>query len=196
MQPRMLGLAGIVLVAAALAGCTGNFDVKQTEPLRIALEGAPAQVDLNDRDAREREIVLITPTATTTGPLVVKFDVTATQKSNTTPTIIIIVKDRDSGQTLARKDAVVSNTTATSLDVDIKGRDNVVVLTQVINGSAIVNVAAHKASATQATSDGGTSVSGGTNTTATGGTTVTSGGTNTTATGGTGTNATGTVTYP
>ncbi|MCA1812433.1 MAG: hypothetical protein LC624_00605 [Halobacteriales archaeon] len=194
MKPGLL-IIGAAVLAVALAGCTGggNFNVKQTEPLRIALEGAGVSSDIDQQTAPQKEIVVEKQTTVK----VIRVDVTARQTSAQPSKVLIIVKDKDTGQALQQKEIDVQNTTQQSLIVNVQGNNNVVVVTQALQGAANVNVAAHDASATQ-TNGGTTSTS--TNMTSSTDTTVTGGNvTGGNATGNTTSTATvdqATTTYP
>jgi hypothetical protein len=170
-------LALLTLATVAVAGCTGggNFDVRQTEPLRVRLEGNPVQTNLDSTNS-QREIIV--EKAVTTQ--IIRLNVDAQSTQNTNPIVIVIVKDKDSGVTLGQKELNVQNNSRTTFDVDVKGKNNVVVITQVQGGSAIVNVAAQDATSQQVVQPGTTT--GGTNQTATNTTSSTTTNTNTTTT--------------
>lgn len=47
-------------LALALAGCTGSFEVDQTEPFRIQLEGEPETVTVRDTDTEAQRVTIET----------------------------------------------------------------------------------------------------------------------------------------
>lgn len=55
----IIGVASTFLVLA-LAGCTGGFQVDQTEPFRIQLEGAPETVTVRESDTEAKRVVVET----------------------------------------------------------------------------------------------------------------------------------------
>jgi hypothetical protein len=47
-------------LALALAGCTGSFQVEQTEPFRVQLEGEPQTVTVRDTDTEAQRVTIET----------------------------------------------------------------------------------------------------------------------------------------
>lgn len=62
MQHSLLAGGLLTICALVMAGCTGtgNFDVQQTEPFRVQLEGAPQTVVVSDGDSEAKEVVIDT----------------------------------------------------------------------------------------------------------------------------------------
>ncbi|HUR24901.1 MAG TPA: hypothetical protein VM327_02675 [Candidatus Thermoplasmatota archaeon] len=86
-----LGVAS-VLALMALAGCTGSFDIDQTEPFRVQLDGAPQTVVV--REGAEPREVNVQTCPDTTDPcdvedVEVKFDVTRTSTEACSIKVII-----------------------------------------------------------------------------------------------------------
>ena len=184
---KLLPLACIVAFAAiAMAGCTTKIETQQTEPFRIQLEGAPRTVNVDDGQApKQVEVVTCgstsTCSSTETKPIEVTVDVTP---SSGPCSVKITVKDKATGETLDTRTVSAggntssgnSTTTVTTTQtvtssqqtvtqnivVNVKGKDNLVVITEAQQGSAQVNIAARNASTTV---DNGSSGSGSASTT-------------------------------
>lgn len=159
-------------ILMSLAGCTGNFDIKQTEPLRIQIDGAPqeTQVAADGRASERSEFKIESPDSVEVVKVVVEVKVvdaagpagSTSSAANTSgpnatqPTdgdderavVLVIVEDRDKKEKIAeRRVESQGDATQVSLDVDVKGRDNVVIITQAVEGMADVNVAAKSSEA-------------------------------------------------
>lgn len=98
-----IAVAAAVL-ALALAGCTGGFQVDQTEPFRIQLEGAPETVTVRDSDAEPQKVVVETcrddADPCDVEEVEVQFEVT--QVSSGPCKVLVTIQDED-GQTIATK---------------------------------------------------------------------------------------------
>jgi hypothetical protein len=112
-------LAGVFVVAAlALAGCsgTGNFDVQQTEPFRVQLEGSPQTVTVSDDDAEGREVVV----DTCNDPCDDAGDSAVNVKVQVTPTVAsacivkITIKDKTTGEVLEEREVDASSGSASA----------------------------------------------------------------------------------
>lgn len=57
--PTLFAVCALAL-SAGLAGCTGSFDVDQTEPFRVQLEGGPETVTVSDTDTEAKRVVVET----------------------------------------------------------------------------------------------------------------------------------------
>lgn len=99
-------LAGVLVLAGlALAGCTGtgNFDVQQTEPFRVQLEGSPQTVTVSDHDAEGKEVVVDTcndPCDADVSSVLVKVNVVPQGAC----VIKVIVKDKSTGEVLEERE--------------------------------------------------------------------------------------------
>lgn len=188
MQHRLLSGSLLTMLALVMAGCTGtgNFDVQQTEPFRVSLEGEPQTVTVRDDDREGKEVVIDTcadPCVGNNDDCVDACDVNVKVEVKPTSTdacrIMVIIKDRDSGEVLDQVeidgnggdvdgDDTTATTTGTTgngtttatltgdsggdtnvivqnIVVNVKGKDNIVVLTQAIEGSADVDISAASA---------------------------------------------------
>ena len=145
MRSRSVWLASVTAIALLLAGCVGQFEVRQTEPLRIQLEGEGAEARISAEDGedgvREREFVVVRERTEVTQ--VVKVNVQARQTSSQPATVVVIVRDQDTNETLQQETVQVENTTTSTLTVNVEGDRNIVVITQALDGSAVVNVTAN-----------------------------------------------------
>lgn len=188
MHHRVVLAAGL-LVAAVLAGCTGNFDVKQTEPLRVRVEHVGAdgttgttgttgtaasrvsvKVDADggdgarqtivvDRDVEvERIDVVVTVTAVATGGTVVTNGTggngtggnetggnqTGGDGTGTTAggdVVINVIVQVQGGEILSQQQVTATGGAGNAtLNVDVKGKDNVVIITEAVQGAATVDV--------------------------------------------------------
>jgi len=203
---RFAWVAACLLVATALAGCTGNFNVKQTEPLRVRLEGGEAgaspstgtsatsvRVHVDSASGATQQRVIVDKPATVENMIVnvnvvaaavsssggtttgtntnttVEGNATGNQtggnttggnttstgstSTNTTatastgPTIVNIIVQTQAGETLSQKQVTVEpGATGTgTLNVNVKGKDNIVIVTQAVQGIADVDVSANPA---------------------------------------------------
>lgn len=165
-----------VLALMGLAGCTGSFDIDQTEPFRVQLDGAPQTVVVRE-GAEPREVNVQTCDADPCDVEEVDVQVKVTKTSTEACSIKVIVKTV-SGEVLGERiidvgsaDGSVTpaptgnetgngtgNATSTAppasssdviiqnLIVNVKGNKNVIVVTQAIQGEANVDIQAIKAS--------------------------------------------------
>lgn len=62
-------------------------------------------------------------------------------------TVVVLLKERDTGRIVEERTVVVERGNTTNLFVNTTGKDNVVVVTEAVSGTAQVNVAAQQASA-------------------------------------------------
>ncbi|MGQ0534638.1 MAG: hypothetical protein ACT4PT_01025 [Methanobacteriota archaeon] len=165
-----------LMLTGALAGCTGQFDVDQTEPIRVVIEderdGATSGADVTrqrvrlvaedetrnatggaprtSETTREQTFVLETRREVETAVVIVeveRVEVVAPNATGPEPVIVlVVVEDRDSGRRLAERRVEIAageDAANVELNVNVKGKDNVVVVTQAVQGTADVNVAAH-----------------------------------------------------
>lgn len=172
----------LATLALVLAGCsgTGNFDVQQTEPFRVQLEGEPQTVVVDEDDDEAKQVVIDTcndPCEGDRQPEEVTVKVQVTSKTVEEACVVkVIIKDRDTGEVLEEREvstggsgsggsgststvtqtqtATVTEThtgsssggiTVENIVVNVKGKDNIVVLTQAIQGSADVDISAASA---------------------------------------------------
>lgn len=179
-----------VLALTALAGCSGQVDVQQTEPLRIQLEESK-QVAVSEADPEPKKVLVETCPEDQCTIQQVEVEVTVTQVAVDGPSRVLVIVETEEGERLAEREVVVggnatSNTTSSSATnttsgtsttssssststsgttgpvegddtvviqnffIDVHGKDNLIVLTQAIEGEADVQVAAYDSSATQA----------------------------------------------
>lgn len=163
-------LSGLALIALALAGCTGRFETEQTEPFRVEVievdgDSKEARVDAGDGGTQGAKkefriantqnvtqvtvIVQVTPAAMTPPPPETN-ETNVTPPNATTTVVLIIVEDRDTGERLAERTVETEAEAQTAeLNINVKGKDNVVVVTQAQQGSADVNVSARGGEAFQ-----------------------------------------------
>ncbi len=191
MDARFAMALASVLAVTALAGCTGTFDVNQTEPIRVQVEGAPQTVVVRESDAGPQKVVVQTckdkdPCDTDQIELKLTIhqvgsgackvhvtvedddhnkleerDVDVTEGGNATETTTTTTTtSTSSGNGTTNGTANTTATTTTSgggttssqvivqtFVINVKGKDNVVVLTQALQGSAQVQVDASEATA-------------------------------------------------
>ena len=185
MKPS-LSVGGLAVVGMMLlAGCTGNFDVQQTEPFRVRLEGDPQTVVVRDGDAAAQEVVIATcddPCDHADEDQEINVKVNVKQVSSGACAVLVTIKNKATGAVIEQREVRVGGTssgttttgdsgnatgngtttvtttetqtqTADGTDVvvqnffvTVKGRDNIVVLTQAIEGDANVDISAVKAS--------------------------------------------------
>ena len=132
---RSILLASILLGTASLAGCVGDFNVRQTEPLRVQLEDSrTANVTQGEDD--EREFVIVADDDTDSATVHVRME-----KNTPGPAhVLVIVRDED-GTEIERHVVCLDHDGDGDLRVDLRDRaDNVVVVTQVIQGDVNINV--------------------------------------------------------
>jgi len=137
-------IAGLAVALVAIAGCTGSFNVKQTEPIRVQLEGsgasaAPQTVSVASGGEQDVDV-------DTAGAQHVTFDLDV--KPATTPTTVVVkVVDKDTDDVLAQKQVPAPTTTqgpqSQTIDVDIHGSHNVVFILAAQGGDVVVDVSAH-----------------------------------------------------
>lgn len=173
-------LVCLALLALALAGCSGQVDVKQTEPLRLQLEESE-QVAVSQADPEPQKLILETcpgsGTADACGVETVEVEVVVQQPEG--PTRVLVRIETESGEPLVEREIVAggnttnettntmsgtsstpdtnttsdSNTTSETTSsthttviqnivIDVKGKENLVVLTQALEGEADVVVSA------------------------------------------------------
>jgi hypothetical protein len=192
---------GLAVLAVALAGCTGGFNVNQTEPIRVKIEGEPQTVVVHETDNSPQKVVL---KACDNACQDVQVHVQVKKLVDGPCRLHVIIQDED-GNTLEERDVDVdqeagssgsastgmtSSTTTTGTGnatgnetsstetssaastatggssgttivqnfvVNIKGKQNVVVLTQAIQGSAEVQVNTANANGNASVTQGNTS---------------------------------------
>lgn len=160
------GLLTFLALATLLAGCAA--EVELLEPIRVTVDGRGESADVDARAQPRREFHIEVRNETPA----IAIDLQAERRGDERVVVDITVLDRDTNQTLARDRLVVEVTTAggnatagnqtgnatvstgpgtanTTIDVDVRGKNNVVVLTQATEGSATVNVAARGKGMTQ-----------------------------------------------
>ena len=94
-------------LAMALAGCTGGFQVDQTEPFRIQLEGEPETVTVRDTDTEAQRVEVATDCETTCAHEEVDVELTVEKVSSEACTILVTIQG-DDGQTIATRTITVS----------------------------------------------------------------------------------------
>lgn len=201
MRGTHLAGAALVSLAFVLAGCTTQIDMKQTEPFRIAVEGSGQTFTLDESDDPQTvEVDTCTETMTTCGDSnterQIEVNVEVTQKSSEPCKVLVKVTDKSTGEELERRivdvggsgngttnqtgnntgDSNTGQVVVQNIVVNIKGKDNLVVITEAQQGTAQVNIAARTSGTTQAGGD----VNSGSTTTVTSTTTTTSSGNTTT----------------
>ena len=97
--PHIAGVALVLIGAMALAGCTGNFSVKQTEPFRVQIDGAPQQVVVASSDTEPKRVEVAT-----NGAPQVNVNVQVQQVSATPCKVHVKVQDKDTGEVLEERD--------------------------------------------------------------------------------------------
>jgi len=153
-------IAGLALVLVAFAGCTGSFNVKQTEPIRVQLEGSGtgSASTVSVPSGGEQDVDVDTG-----GAQHVAFDVDV--KPTTTPTTIVVkVVDKDDGSVLGQQQITAPTTTqgpqTQVINVDVHGSHNVVLVTTAQGGDAVLEVTAHGTGNVQTGGSGGASDTG------------------------------------
>lgn len=188
-------VGALTALALAMAGCAGDFRVRQTEPIRVQIDGEPQETrvaaDGANGEVEKTEFQIETPEDVDVVKVMVEVtnvevededddDNETTPANTTTETgnetaeaaiILVIVEDQDTGEKLAEQQVEATEQPAQiSFDIDIKGRNNVVVVTQAIEGAADVSVSAESADSTK---DGGETATTATTTATTAATTTT-----------------------
>ena len=170
MHTKIVAGVALVTLTALLAGCTGQFNVKQTDPIRIQLEGAPQTVTVANTDSEPKKVVVENPQKVEQ----IRVEVTVTRTSTTSCSILVTVQDADSGATITTATVQCTspapttttttappstttspppttttttappsgNTVIQNIYVNAHGK-NIIVITQAQQGSANVNIAAH-----------------------------------------------------
>lgn len=186
----MHGLPMYAVAAATmmmLAGCTGGFEIEQTEPIRVQVDGEPERTTVRDSEPEGKEFHIEVEERER-----IEVEVEVTRISDTPTKVKVLVKDGDT--VLAERDIDVGDepdepepgndtepgngtgnqteptptpeptpeptgqTVIENLTIDVKGKDNVVVVTQAQEGEADVNVAARDASQVSEDDDGNQTV--------------------------------------
>lgn len=175
-------LFGFAFLALALAGCTGDFNVRQTEPIKVQIDGEAEETRLaaggDDGAARESEFRIENPDDVEVVTVVVQVvkveaedadepgDVDQVDDDETNETedddanesddgaeptvILVLIEDGDTGERLQeqRVEASDDDSAQAELNVNVKGKDNIVVVTQAVQGAAHVTVSAKEGSET------------------------------------------------
>ncbi len=135
-------IAGALAVAAlALAGCsgTGNFDVQQTEPFRVQLEGSPQTVQVSESDSSAKEVVIVTcqepcDDASCSDPCdgAVNVKVHVTPAAASACVIKVTIKDKVTGEVLETRevDASGSGSGSSSTTATGNGTNGTTTVTQ------------------------------------------------------------------
>jgi hypothetical protein len=164
-------LGTLAILALSFSGCTGKFDIKQTEPFRIEVngDGFDSRVASSNSGSSEPERVeciiekeenveVVTVIVKVKKVEVVTESPSPTTATNTTDDdaerviVLIIVKDEDTDEKLAEQQVEADDQDANvNLNVNVKGHNNLVVVTQAVQGVADVNVSAEGSTST----DGG-----------------------------------------
>lgn len=199
MRATTIWATALAALSLAAAGCTGQFDIQQTEPIRVQIDGPPEETRVSELDAAPKEFVVENPNRADA----VEVDVEVTQASDTPVTVTVTIMDSETNETIATRTIVVggegnetenetgnetgnetspapsptnttatngTNTTATNgtnatsgtnetspfpfesggetvtetIVVNVRGKDNFVVLTQADEGEADVSIAARE----------------------------------------------------
>jgi hypothetical protein len=189
MHSHILGVA--IAAFVMLAGCTGQFDVVQTEPIQVEVDGEAESVRVSESDAEPARAGIDTQ-----GLETIEIEIEVAGVSSGPVTVIVEIQGPDN-ETLATETMTVGNatfppdngtddgttpadttnttgadendsanetlpqdnatsepaptegdqTTIQTIVIDVRGKDNVVVVTQAVSGEAQVTLAAHDASA-------------------------------------------------
>lgn len=170
MKTNIIAIVSLLVVTAGLAGCTGEFQVDQTEPIQVEVDGERQSGRASE--ASEQRFVVDNPDQAEE----VNVEVTVKSVSEDPATVIILVEDAD-GQELAREEISTgdatgdeddgedttnetdddtgadSEATTQEINVDVKGKDNFVVIAQSEEGEADIDISATSA-------EGGSTVDG------------------------------------
>lgn len=168
MQSKFAIGAALAIVTVLFAGCTGTFNVQQTEPIRVQLDGSPGTVTVSNTDSEPKKVVVENPQKVEQ----IRVEVSVTRTGTTSCSILVTVQDADSGATITTATvqctspaptttttppssttspsptttttapASGGNTVIQNIYVNAHGK-NIIVITQAQQGSANVNIAAH-----------------------------------------------------
>jgi hypothetical protein len=163
MHVKLAAGTTLVVFAMVLAGCTGNFAVHQTEPIRVQLDGSPEKSRVDQSDSQPQKFVVVNDAKADA----IEVNVEVKQVSTSAVTVMVTVLDESTNETLATKTVSTGNTTSSSstssgynsssssstqgqvvnqnIVVNVKGKGNLVVITDAQQGTADVNIAAHEA---------------------------------------------------
>jgi hypothetical protein len=163
MVNRML-LGGLAALLMAFAGCTGQFEVDQTEPIQVEIDDGDGEtvtvreneeaqsVSFDTEDVEEVEVV-VEVTKVSDGPCM----------------ILVVVEDDDGNEIVSREIEVGDNmsdentttgnetdeddmedgdTVIQNIQVDVRGNRNIVVIAESQSGDADVNIAANSSTGT------------------------------------------------
>lgn len=178
---RTIALVGALLVATAfMAGCVGEVELKQTEPIRIQIDGGSQQGRVTSADDCDdpcstpdtQEFEIETKEVEKVTVVVMVTRISSGSSSTTTTTaadnetreesgdpceVLVQVKDRSSGTTIQEKTVSVTDDSAeANLDIDVKGKNNIVIVTQAVKGVADVDVSAQTSSSSSGDQNMGT----------------------------------------
>lgn len=136
------------LLALTLAGCTGSFNVDQTEPIRVQLEGQPQTVTVRDTDAEAKRVEVATDCETTCDHEEVEVQLEV-HKVASGPCKILVTIQGDDGTT------IVSRVIDVDVNVDNDGDDGT---TTTGNGTTAGNTTTTATTATGSAGGTGTTV--------------------------------------
>lgn len=158
MHPKKFGpilVLSMVGLAAALAGCTGQFDIEQTEPFRVQIEDGEArtvQVSADDDEPEriivendnevERIDVRVVGTPQTEGRTVILVTIVNEDTDEVFAEQEIVLRDDTTGDNETDNGTDDGDGTITQViqNIDIRGSNNFVVLTQGVEGDAEVDI--------------------------------------------------------
>jgi len=167
---RILGSGLLVTLMMALAGCSGGFEVHQTEPFRVQIDGEPQTMTV--REGEEAQRVDIDVADCDCEEVMVDVEVRAVGDGPCT--VHVVIEDAD-GNELASKDITIEGTNVSMDDddnmtgneteppaddtssgdtiieqivVNVKGKDNIVVVNEATSGDAEVNISANTSTGT------------------------------------------------
>jgi uncharacterized OsmC-like protein len=174
MNAAWMAALGSLAFAMALAGCTGQFSVDQTEPFRVQLEGDGQEVTVSDSDAEPQRVIVeaCEETADPCDVEQVELAVEVTKLNVEDACTVKVTIQTEDGELLDEVDVVVGGSSNETTDdnmtddgnettndtggsdttvvqnivVDVRGAHNIVVLTQAVEGEADVNIEANKVS--------------------------------------------------
>lgn len=147
MRSSTLSIILSLLAAMMLAGCVGDFELRQTEPFRVEINGDGEEAEIRSTgDSEEREASFRVEQASASAEdVTVVVHVKKVEMSSTEPTVVkIITKDETTGETIDEQEVRVEDDSQ-DITVNVKGHDNIVVITQAVEGDAIVSVSANEA---------------------------------------------------
>jgi len=164
-----VAMLALAVTALALAGCSA-----QLQPLQVKIDAPPIDVHL-DRITHPSEQVTIsdlssvdtiqvevrgTPTGNQTSVFLVTIkDSSGVQLAQERLTIVVVSQGNQTGSNTTSNTTVTNNTTTNNvviINVDVRGKNNVVVVTEALEGSATLSIAAHGGKATTTTTGGNT----------------------------------------